>query len=232
MGRVKIADAIKINLIDEFIKQHEVSNRLIAVWADVNYSQVSSWRSNTSQPSEENLNQLGELFERENGLLKVTGQTRRNTGLAKALDQELKRLMKVEKIPFEVENNKEDKQDDPKSVNYSNKEGTHRKKSTRIINPLLVTKIKAFAEEYKKKKPPTSLTYFDKHLSEITKDELKGLNIFIYYYAEEPASIEMGYQVVTIDQNDLQLIASFVKFEDAKNYVDLIERGYINLSGK
>ncbi|WP_286897382.1 MULTISPECIES: hypothetical protein [Sphingobacterium] len=232
MGRVKVADAIKINLIDEFIKEYEVSNRLIAVWADVNYSQVSSWRSNTSQPSEENLNQLGELFERENTLLRVTGQTRRNTGLAKALDQELKRLMKVEKIPFEIENNKEEKQGEHKSTSDSNEDSTQSKKSTKIINPLLVKKIKAFAEEYKKKNPPPSLTYFDKPFAELTKDELKGLNVFICNSTMNPGLVEMGYHVVTAEKEDLQLVASFVKFEDAKNYIDLIERGYIDLGGK
>lgn len=230
MGRVKVKNAVKTNLVDEYIKNYKVSNQLIAIWTEVNYSQVSSWRSNASQPSEENLNQLGELFERENALLKVAGQTRRNTGLAKALDQELKRLMKIEKIPFEVEADKEVKKDEAKSESDAGADDTQSKKSTKTINPLLVKKIKAFAEEYKKHNPPAPLTYFDKPLSKITKEELKGLGLFICNSEKNSGSDKLRYQVVSSVKDEIHVVANFTKIVDAENYVDLIQRGYIELS--
>ncbi len=230
MGRVKVKNAVKTNLVDEYVENYKVSNQLIAIWTEVNYSQVSSWRSNASQPSEENLNQLGELFERENALLKVTGQTRRNTGLAKALDQELKRLMKIEKIPFEVDIDKEVKKGEAKSESDAGADDTQSKKSTKTINPLLVKKIKAFAEEYKKNNPPAPLSYLDKPLSKITKEELKGLELFICNSEKNPGSDKLRYQVVSSVKDEIHVIANFTKIADAKNYVDLIQRGYIDLS--
>lgn len=232
MGRQKREEAIKTNLIEEHIKKYKVSNMLLAIWTNVNYTQVSNWRSNVSQPSEENLNQLGELFERENALLKVSGQTRRNTGLAKALDQELKRLMKIEKIPFEVEVDKEVKKGEAKSESETGADDRQSKKSTKTINPLLVEKIKAFAEEYKKNNPPAPLTYFDKPLSKITKDELKGLELFICNAANKPSSVELAYQVLHSVEDQPQVIASFTTLTDVKNYVDLVQRGYIELSAE
>jgi len=230
MGRQKREEAIKTNLIEEHIKKYKVSNMLLAIWTNVNYTQVSNWRSNVSQPSEENLNQLGELFERENALLKVSGQTRRNTGLAKALDQELKRLMKIEKIPFEVEVDKEVKKGEAKSASDAEADDTQSKRSTKTINPILVKKIKAFAEEYKKNNPPAPLTYFDKPLSKITKDELKGLELFICNSEKNSGSDKFPYQVVSSVKDDIHVVANFTKIADAENYVDLIQRGYIDLS--
>lgn len=226
MGRKKLDEVIKINRISDELKRLKISNFLISIWTGVHIKTVSYWRSNNIQPSEENLNQLGELFERENALLKVAGQTRRNTGLAKALDQELKRLMKIEKIPFEIETNNSSE----KSDIDSGADDTQSKKSTKTINPLLVKKIKAFAEEYKKSNPPAPLTYFDKPLTKITKDELKGLDLFICNATNKPSSVELAYQVLHSVKDQPQVIANFTKLADAKNYVDLIQRGYIELS--
>lgn len=228
MGRVKVKNAVKTNLVDEYIKNYKVSNQLIAIWTEVNYSQVSSWRSNASQPSEENLNQLGELFEKDNALLKINHQTRRNTGLAKALDEELKRLMKIEKIPFEIKT----KNSNDKSDNDSEADSTQSKKSTKTINPLLVKKIKAFAEEYKKNNPSTPLTYFDKPLAKITKDQLKGLELFICSATTKSGPDVLNYQVVHVVNDNTQVVANFAKLVDAQNYVDLIQRGYVGLSEK
>lgn len=230
MGRKKLDEVIKINRISDELKGLKISNFLISIWTGVHIKTVSYWRSNNIQPSEENLNQLGELFERENALLKVTGQTRRNTGLAKALDQELKRLMKIEKIPFEVEVDKEVKKGEAKSESDAGADDTQSKKSTKTINPLLVKKIKAFAEEYKKNNPPALLTYFNKPLSKITKDELKGLDLFICNATNKPSSVELAYQVLHSVKDQPQVIACFTTLADAKNYVDLIQRGYIELS--
>lgn len=231
MGRKLVSNAVKINSISEEMENTGISIQLMVLWTGVSRATVHSWKSNTTQPKGETVNLLCELFEKDFSLL-LEAQNRKPTGLAQALQLELKRLMKVEKIPFEVENSKEDKQSDLKSDTDSNENSKKSKNSTKIINPLLVTKIKAFAEEYKKKNPPPSLSYFDKPLAEITKDEIKGLNVFICYSTKNLGATEMGYHVFTIEHNDFQLVASFVKFEDAKNYVDLIERGYIDLSGK
>ncbi|GEM_PF-478292 len=230
MGRKKLDEVIKINRISDELKRLKISNFLISIWTGVHIKTVSYWRSNNIQPSEENLNQLGELFERENALLKVAGQTRRNTGLAKALDQELKRLMKIEKIPFEVEVDKEVKKGEAKSESDAGADDTQSKKSTKTINPLLVKKIKAFAEEYKKNNPPAPLTYLDKPLSKITKEELKGLELFICNSEKNPGSDKLHYQVVSSVKDEIHVIANFTKIADGENYVDLIQRGYIELS--
>ncbi|MDF2515926.1 MAG: hypothetical protein K0R59_1222 [Sphingobacterium sp.] len=230
MGRKKLDEVIKINRISDELKRLKISNFLISIWTGVHIKTVSYWRSNNIQPSEENLNQLGELFERENALLKVAGQTRRNTGLAKALDQELKRLMKIEKIPFEVDKDPETKKGDNNSDRDSVEDEASKKTPTKIINPLLVKKIKAFAEEYKKHNPPAPLTYFDKPLSKITKEELKGLELFICNSEKNPGSDKLRYQVISIVKDVIQVVANFAKITDAKSYVDLIQRGYIELS--
>ena len=226
MGRKKLDEVIRINRISEELKSLKISNFLLSVWTGAHVKTISSWRSNTSQPSEENLNQLGELFEKDNALLKVRDQSRRSTGLAKALDQELKRLMKVEKIPFEVEVDKEVKKDGAKPESDAGKDNTKGKKSTKTINPVLIEKIKTFAEEYKKNNPPANLSYFDKQLSEIKDEELKGIEVFI---CDSNASEgELEYQIVHLGLGDDKLVAKFNRIADAEKYVDLIQRGYID----
>lgn len=134
MPRRKNSVVIQKNKIKEVTKVAGASQRLVALMLDVNYTTVSSWNSNTTQPSEENLDQIGELLQRDNRDL-LEPQGRVDTGLAKALEQELKRLHKEEGIPYEVE-----KLDKKKGVNV------------KVNNPELVKRLREFAERYKKLK--------------------------------------------------------------------------------
>ena len=133
MPRRKSGIGSQKNKIKEVTKALGASQRLIALMLDVNYTTVSSWNSNITQPSEDNLNQIGELLEIDNRDL-LEPQGRIDTGLAQALEQELKRLHKEEGIPYEIE--KVDK-----------KKG----KSVKVNNPELIRKLREFAEEYRKK---------------------------------------------------------------------------------
>ncbi|MCX3267480.1 hypothetical protein [Pedobacter agri] len=134
MGRKKSDDAITINQIKEVAKEAGASNRLLSLWTDVSYTTVSSWNSNTSQPNEHNLNEIGELLQVDNKDL-IAGQGRKKTGLTRALEQELKRLHKEEGIPYEVEK-------------FDKKRGV----SVKVNNPELVKRLRAFAEGYEKLK--------------------------------------------------------------------------------
>jgi len=120
------------NKIKEVTKVAGASQRLVALMLDVNYTTVSSWNSNTTQPSEENLNQIGELLEKDNRDL-LEPQGRVDSGLARALEQELKRLHKEEGIPYEVE-----KSDKKKGANI------------KVNNPELVKRLREFAKGLRK----------------------------------------------------------------------------------
>lgn len=133
MPRRKNSVGIQKNKIKEITKVAGASQRLVALMLDVNYTTVSSWNSNTTQPSPENLDQIGELVQRDNRDL-LEPQGRVDTGLAKALEQELKRLHKDEGIPYEVE-----KLDKKKGVRVS------------VNNPELIKRLREFAEVYKNK---------------------------------------------------------------------------------
>ncbi|MBB2144586.1 hypothetical protein GM921_03760 [Pedobacter sp. LMG 31464] len=133
MPRRKNSDIIQKNRIKEVVKSSGASQRLVSLWLDVNYTTVSSWNSNTTQPEEENLNKIGELLEKDNRDL-LEAQGRIDTGLSKALEQELKRLHKEEGLPYEVE-----QLDKKKGVNV------------KVNNPELIKRLRAFAEGYKKK---------------------------------------------------------------------------------
>jgi len=133
MGRGKVKDSSNINRIKDATKEAGASSRLISLWVDVDYTTVSGWNSNTSQPSHENLNQIGELLQKDNRDL-LEPQGRVNTGLAKALEEELRRLHKIEGIPYEIE-----------------KLDAKKGKNVKVNNPELIKKLQEFAEEYKKK---------------------------------------------------------------------------------
>jgi len=131
MGRKKINENTNINQIKSITKKAGASSRLVSLWVDVDYTTVSGWNSNTSQPSYENLNEIGELLEEDNGNL-LTAQRRIATGLAKALDTELKRLHKEVGMPYEIE------KVDKKGV------------KVKVNNPELVKRLREFAEAFKK----------------------------------------------------------------------------------
>lgn len=133
MGRKTTENNLKINQIKEITKNAGASSRLISLWVDVDYTTVSGWNSNTSQPNYENLNEIGELLEQDNGNL-LASQGRKNTGLAKALETELQRLHKDEGIPYEIEQ-------------LDKKKG----KKVKVNNPELKKRLREFADRYKKK---------------------------------------------------------------------------------
>ncbi|RYE37699.1 MAG: hypothetical protein EOP48_28295 [Sphingobacteriales bacterium] len=122
-----------VNRIKQAAKETGASSRLISLWVDVDYTTVSNWSSNKYQPNDENLNQIGELLEKDNRDL-LEPQGRSDTGLAKALEQELKRLHKEEGIPYEIEQ-------------FDKKKGVN----VKVNNPELIKRLKEFAEGFKKK---------------------------------------------------------------------------------
>jgi DNA-binding transcriptional regulator YiaG len=132
MGRKKAKEAVLINRIKEVSETEGVSTRLLSLWAGVNYATASSWNSNTSQPSEQHINELGELLEEDNRML-IKPQGRVKTGLGKALEMELKRLHKVENLPYEVE-----------------KFDSKKNKAVKVNNPELIKKLREFAKKFKK----------------------------------------------------------------------------------
>ncbi|MDM1530751.1 hypothetical protein [Myroides odoratimimus] len=121
------------NRIKDVIKEEKVSAILVGLWTDVNKATVSAWNSNTSQPNDINLDKVGELFEIDNRMLYKPDQ-RVKTGLAQALQQELNRLTKIEKIPLYIDVM------DSKTGKY-----------TKMNNPLLVKALKDYALKHKNK---------------------------------------------------------------------------------
>jgi len=133
MPRRKGKEFIQKNRIKEAVIEAGASQRLVSLWLDVNYTSISPWNTNKSQPEEENLDKIGELLEEDNRML-LEPQGRVKTGLAKALQAELDRLAKEEGIPYEIER-------------FSKEKG----KSIKVNNPQLIKKLKDFADNYKKK---------------------------------------------------------------------------------
>jgi len=130
MSRKTVKESTNINQIKLITKKVGASSRLVSLWVDVDYTTVSGWNSNTSQPSYENLNEIGELLEEDNGNL-LAAQGRITTGLAKALQTELNRLHKEVGMPYEIE-----KFDKKKGVNV------------KVNNPELMNRLKEFASKY------------------------------------------------------------------------------------
>jgi len=200
----------KLNRIKKAAKLSGASQRLVALWLDVDYTSISSWNSNKVQPNNDNINALGELLEIDNREL-LEPQGRFKTGLTKELEGELTRLTKEEGIPFEIE-----KFDSTKNKNIL------------VNNPELIQKIKNYADTYKKTHGKISPIYIDKSFSEISKEELKGHEIIICN-AYETISENPEFQVVHVGLVN-KLIAKFNQRVDAENYVDLILRGYVQFA--
>jgi len=134
MPRRKNAVGGQKNKVKEVTKVAGASQRLVALMLDVNYTTVSSWNSNTTQPSEENLDRIGKLLGKDNRDL-LEPQGRVDTGLAAALEQELKRLHKEEGMPYEVEQ-------------FDKKKGM----SVKVNNPQLIKRLREFAEGFTNRK--------------------------------------------------------------------------------
>jgi hypothetical protein len=127
----RLKDNQNINRIKEAIKEAGASSRLVSLWVDVDYTTVSSWSSNKYQPNSENLDQIGELLQKDNRDL-LQPQGRINTGLAQALEKELRQLHKVEGMPYEIEK-------------FDTKKGGN----VKVNNPELIKRLKEFADKYK-----------------------------------------------------------------------------------
>lgn len=121
------------NKVKEVIKTAGASQRLVALMLDVNYTTVSSWNSNITQPNNDNLNEMGELLQVDNRDL-LEPQGRINTGLALTLEKELKRLHKEERMEYEID--VFDKR---------------KKKIVKVNNPELVKKLKEYLYRLKNK---------------------------------------------------------------------------------
>ena len=134
----------KINMTDKKIKNKiksitndkGASSRLVSLWVNVDYTTVSQWNSNNYQPNSDKLNKIGELLEVDNRDL-MEPQNRIDTGLAKALQQELDRLHKSENIPYEIE-----------QINETTG------KIIKVNNPKLIKALKEFAKKHENKLNP------------------------------------------------------------------------------
>lgn len=133
MGRERKNKIYLRNRIKELTEQEGITSTLISMWADVNKATVTSWNNNDSEPSQANLNKVGELFETDNRML-FESNNRKKTGLAKALNLELKRLNQEEGIPNFVE--------------YIDERTG---KTVERNNPKIVEALRVFAEEHLKK---------------------------------------------------------------------------------
>ena len=122
-----------VNRIKTITIDKGASSRLLQLWVDVDYTTVSQWNSNTYQPNSDKLNMIGELLQVDNKEL-LEPQNRIDTGLAEALQGELRRLNKIEKIPYEIEKTNE-------------KTG----KTIKVNNPALIKALKEFAKKYENK---------------------------------------------------------------------------------
>lgn len=122
-----------VNRIKSIANDKGVSSRLLSLWVNVDYTTVSQWNSNTYQPNSDKLNMIGELLQVDNKEL-LESQNRIDTGLAAALQKELVRLNKIEKIPYEIDK-------------INEKTG----KTIKVNNPELIKALKEYAKKYEKK---------------------------------------------------------------------------------
>lgn len=121
----------KINNIREELKKADLSAAALALYLDVNESTVSKWNINVEEPGLKSLDQIGEVLEVDNSKL-FHANHRVNTGLAAALQQRYKKLLK-EKLPRKIEG---------KDSNG---------KKIRINNPEFVSALQDFVKDYRSK---------------------------------------------------------------------------------
>lgn len=84
----------KINNIKKAIKDSSLQVVALALYLDLDDTTISKWNSNTAQPSLKRLNEVGEILEVDNIDL-IQSISRESTGLAIALQNEYKRLLKT-----------------------------------------------------------------------------------------------------------------------------------------
>ncbi|MGJ1435159.1 hypothetical protein [Sphingobacterium siyangense] len=83
----------KINNVKEELDNTNLSAAALALYLDVNEGSVSKWKSNIEEPAIKTLDQIGEILEVENAKL-LRSNNRSKTGLADALQEEYKQLIK------------------------------------------------------------------------------------------------------------------------------------------
>jgi len=84
----------KINNIKKAIKDSPLQVIALALYLDMDDTTISKWNSNTAQPSLKRLDEVGEILELDNVEL-IQSIPRNSTGLAQALQNEYKRLLKT-----------------------------------------------------------------------------------------------------------------------------------------
>ncbi|MFV0150871.1 hypothetical protein ACTS93_01480 [Empedobacter falsenii] len=122
----------KINKIKEAIKDSSLQVVALSLYLDLDDTTISKWNSNISQPSLKRLDELGEILEVDNIDL-LQSNPRKSTGLATALQNEYKRLLKAG-LPTKIQLS---------DVNGDTKE---------INNPEFVKALQEFVCNYRKNK--------------------------------------------------------------------------------
>lgn len=83
----------KINNIKKSLSSSSLQVKVLALYLDMDDTTISKWNSNTAQPSLKRLDEVGEVLE-VNNLELIESVPRESTGLANALQNEYKRLLK------------------------------------------------------------------------------------------------------------------------------------------
>lgn len=122
----------KINNIKKSLSDSSLQVKVLALYLDMDDTTISKWNSNTAQPSLKRLDEVGEVLE-VNNLELIESVPRESTGLANALQNEYKRLLKE---GFKTKIKVSDESGGLKEIN----------------NPEFVKALQLFVAEYKKKK--------------------------------------------------------------------------------
>ncbi|MGJ1223893.1 helix-turn-helix domain-containing protein [Sphingobacterium siyangense] len=122
----------KINNIKKAIKDSPLQVVALALYLDVDDTTISKWNSNTAQPSLKRLDEVGEILEVDNVEL-IQSIPRNSTGLAQALQNEYKRLLKT---GMSIKIQSPDDKGELKEIN----------------NPEFVRALQKFVADYKKEK--------------------------------------------------------------------------------
>lgn len=120
-----------LNKIKEKTKEAGATSVLLSLLFDVNPSTVTGWNSNVTQPTLSVIDDIADFLELPNSEL-VASKERKQTGLAKATQKELKRLLALD-IPHKIRS----KGNDGKDIE--------------INNPELVKALRDFVADYKSK---------------------------------------------------------------------------------
>lgn len=123
----------KINNVKKAIKDSSLQVVALALYLDIDDTTISKWNSNTAQPSLKRLNEVGEILEVDNIDL-IQSIPRESTGLATALQNEYKRLLKTG-ISTKIK------------ISYNNGE------IKEVNNPEFVKALQEFVTDYRKNDP-------------------------------------------------------------------------------